>query len=438
MDIETLIKGKESENIEFKESLKEKDDILKTICAFSNGKGGVIMIGVSDKGEPVGVDLGKRTVELLANEIKGSLEPPILPQMEIAKIDSRYLVVIRVLEGINKPYLYKGVAYRRVGSSTQRIPREELERIVIDKYRDKLSFEDRPVDAENSDIDEGEVKKFVAISRERRGIDITYKGKVDFLRRMGLLKSGEPTNAAILLFGKDPQSLFPYCIVKCGRFRDGDLIDEKEINGTITKQLENSLLFLMNNIRTTHTVNESGRREEKWEIPIEVLREVVVNALVHRDYLAPSPVYIKVWDDRIEVVNPGGLLPPLTPEKLKGNHPSVLRNPKIASALFNTGFIERWGYGTNKVVRLCLENGLEEPEFIEEDGFFKVILYRKHMNKYEAKVIEYLKKRSATSAEIAKDLGVNERTARKYLSSLVLKGVAKREKMGRSVRYHLN
>lgn len=162
-----------------------------------------------------------------------------------------------------------------------------------------------------------------------------------------------------------------------------------------------------------------------------------MNALVHRDYRIPSPTYLKVFDDRIEVINPGRLMPPLTPEKLKREHPSILRNPKIANVFFLYGYIERWGYGTNKIVELCIESGLKEPDFLEEDGFFKAVLYRGSVNEMEKIVLELIQEGFNTSSAIAKKLNINERTARKYLLNLLSKNLVRRKRIGRKIVYYI-
>ncbi len=207
------------------------------------------------------------------------------------------------------------------------------------------------------------------------------------------------------------------------------------MHGNLILQVENTLEFLKENLSFKHAIDERGKRVDKYEVPIEVLREAVANAVVHRDYETPSPIYIKVFDDRIEVSNPGKLMPPLTPEKLKGEHPSILRNPKIANVFFLYGFIERWGRGTNKMVELCLKKGLKEPVFQEENNLFKAIIFRETLNELGKRVYELVKQNVNTSAMIAESLGINERTARKHLSNLVSKGLIFRRKIGRKVFY---
>jgi ATP-dependent DNA helicase RecG len=435
MGILDVISKGEDYSTEFKARLSEKREILETICAFSNSNGGTILIGVSDNGEILGVDIGRSTIEELINDIKFSIEPTIIPHVELVEIEGKKIIVIRVAEGLNKPYFFKGVAFRRIGKTNQRIPRDELEKIIVEKYKNLISFEERVFNVGIDEFNEIKVKDFTLEVKVARKIDLTYSTLPEFFQRLGLLNENKPTSVAILCFSKSPQMYFPFAFVKCGRVKDG-IADEKEITGTLLDQVHGTLEFLKNNITLSHTVSENGKRIEHWEIPIEVLREAVVNAIVHRDYEITSPIYVKVFDDRIEIINPGKLLSPLTPEKLKKEHPSILRNPKIANIFFLYGFVERWGYGTNKIVELCIRNGLREPDFVEEESFFKVILYRKSLNEMEKLVLQFVKEGVNTSSKIAKKLKINERTARKYLSSLVSKGLLSKRRIGRRVEYY--
>jgi len=432
--VEIIARG-ESEKVEFKASLSEEREIMETICGFSNTAGGIILVGVNDNGEIVGVETGRKTIDDLLNKIKFSIEPMIIPQIEVVDIEGKKVLVISVAEGINKPYFVGGLSFKRIGKTNQRLTKEELERMILEKYKGLASFEERTIGEAIDEIDEQEIKRFVENVKSARNIVLAYSSIKEFLERLGLLKEGKLTNAAVLCFSRKSELYFSYAILKCGRFRNG-MVSEREITGPLLSQVENGLEFLMEHLSFTHTIGKNGKREERYEVPIEALREALVNAVVHRDYEVASPIYIKIFDDRIEIINPGKLLPPLTPEKLRQEHPSILRNPKIANIFFLYGFIERWGYGTNKMIEACVKNGLKEPEFIEEDGFFKTVIYRRKLNEMEITILELVKKGVNTSSLIAKTLKVDERTARKYLSSLLSKGLIYRKRVGKKIFYY--
>jgi predicted HTH transcriptional regulator len=158
----------------------------------------------------VGVEVGKGVIEGLINEVKSSIEPPVIPQIEMAEVHGRKVLVIRVSEGLNKPYLLKGVAFKRFGRTNQRIPREELERIILEKHKTIPSFEERVFNANLEDIDELKVKNFVAEVKSARNIDLPYASLRDFLERLGLF-TGKLTAAALLCFSKNPPGIHSLC-----------------------------------------------------------------------------------------------------------------------------------------------------------------------------------------------------------------------------------
>ena len=431
-----MLKKGESESLELKESFGEEREILETVCAFSNSRGGRILIGVDDRGRIKGVTLGKNTLQNFLNKVKSSMEPMLIPQLEQVEVEGKTVVVVHVAEGVNKPYFFKGVAFKRVGKSNQRLPKDELEAMILEKHKEAVSFEDRPVETTLEVIDERLMEDFSREASVARRVELRFKNKREFLRRLGAVKNGRPTFYAILFFSRNPQLHVPYAVVKCGTFVGGVLRREREIGEDIREQIEGALGFLRESLNVHFRIDENGKRVETYEVPLEALREAVVNALTHRDYSIPSPVYVKVFEDRLEVINPGKLPPPLTPEELKKDHPSVLRNPKLANLLFLSGFIEKWGRGTNKMVELCVKQGLREPEFVEEDGFFKVIIYRAALNELQRQVLEAVRGREVTSVEVAKELRINERTARKHLSSLCSMGLVAKKRAGRKILYY--
>ncbi|MEM2281952.1 MAG: putative DNA binding domain-containing protein [Candidatus Hadarchaeales archaeon] len=434
-EILKLLKKGENTTLEFKESFAEEKEILETVCAFSNSAGGKIVVGVDDRGKVKGVALGKNTLQNFLNKVKSSMEPAILPQVEQINIGGKKLVILQVSEGIDKPYFLKGVAFKRVGKSNQRIPRDELEKMILKKYKEIISFEDRPVQTSLDVIDESLIVEFVREASLVRRVDLRFGNKEEFLRKFGGLRDGKPTTCALLCFSKSPQLQLPYAMVKCGVFTGGALRRETEVGGDLRAQISGTLDFLRENLTLSFKIDREGRRVETYEIPLEALREAIVNALAHRDYSIPSPVYVKVFEDRVEVTNPGELPEPLTPEDLKRDHPSILRNQKIANFLFLSGFIERWGRGTNKMIEICLSHGLREPEFVEEKGFFKLVLFRGVLKEMERRVLEMAREKELTSVEVARELGVNERTARKYLSALCSAGLLSKKRIGRKISY---
>ena len=436
--LEQVIKKGESEIQEFKESLSDVGSILKSVVAFINAQGGTILVGVKDNGEVVGVDIGKGTIESLTNKIANQIEPRIFPSIEVTSYLERKLIVIRVEEGFNKPYFLKQIAYKRVGKNDLKLNRDELEKIFLQKPM--RGFDTLVSEATLGEASEGNLRKFVDIAREERKMDITFTSTKDMLKKLGMVKNIRPVNAAVLLFCGDPQKYFYHAIIKAGRFKDGEMLDEKTIDGSLRDQIENALNFVKLHTRRRFEITEEGRRKEIWEYPLEAVRELIVNALCHRAYTIPSPVYMKIYDDRITLQNPGGLLPPLTPEKLKEEHPSVLRNPLLAKALYMMGYVEQWGMGTNKVVKLCVSHGLTEPEFLDEGNLFTVVLkglkVSELLNERQMKILKAIKKKGSTKRkELEELLRIPERTLRSDLEKFVKLRLVEKMGKGKEVSY---
>ena len=214
------------------------------------------------------------------------------------------------------------------------------------------------------------------------------------------MRDGKLTNAAVLLFGKNPQRFFIQSETRCARFKGLkplEFIDMKVFGGNIIDQRENALEFVKEHIRL-HAEIKGTERVERWEYPIEAIREAITNAICHRNYETASNVQIRIFDDRIEVWGCGPLPEPLTPEDLKREHKSILRNPQIGKSFFLIKFIEQWGTGTNRMIEQCLGHGLPEPLFEEVAGDF-VVTFRKYniteeilneLNDRQRKAIEYL------------------------------------------------
>ncbi|MGC9104733.1 MAG: ATP-binding protein, partial [Candidatus Methanodesulfokora sp.] len=186
------------------------------------------------------------------------------------------------------------------------------------------------------------VRSFIRRSREVRSALIP-EDELTVLRNLGLIDS-KAKLAALLLFGRNPQSEIPWAIVKVGKFLSGETmpIFEKEIDGDLIEQIERSYGEVLSLIKREIKIRDL-RREEIFEYPLEAVRELIVNAIAHRDYSIRSPIYIRIYDNKIVIESPGGLPPGITVDELKKPHRSVLRNPKIANVLYNLGYIEKWG-----------------------------------------------------------------------------------------------
>ncbi|MGY0288804.1 MAG: RNA-binding domain-containing protein [Candidatus Methanodesulfokora washburnensis] len=436
--IKKIIAEGESEGLEFKRSLSELKEILETVCAFANSHGGTVLVGIDDDGSILGVKISNKTVQKLEREIHDRIEPFVYPKIRIIPVDERIVLSIEVPEGHNKPYLYLGRAFVRIGSVNRRLDREGIEKLLYSKRPsfDSLSFEER------ADIDEGLLKELVGRARERRGMEIEYTNLADVLAKLNLADDKGLKNGAVLLFSPDASFIFPQAVVKLRVVRDGKVVDEDLITGPIIRQVDRALDFIKRNISKGYIIRGS-ERVEMWEYPIKAVREAIVNAIVHRDYSSTSTVQITIKEDSLEVINPGGLPPQLKPEDLKREHPSIPRNPRIARVFYLWGFLEEWGSGTTMMIDACREAGLPDPEFSEEWGFMRVLFRSKKyveklLNEGERRALELIRVKGVTTREeVQRFLGVSEKTARRYLSKLVDLGLVRVEGRGKNIKYRL-
>lgn len=458
MKISNIIGTSESTTIEWKPSLSQINEIIETIVAFSNTEGGKIFIGVSNTGKILGVQIGKGTIESLTNRISQHTDPKIHPRITTKKIGNKSIIIVEIKESADKLNLAFGKSYERVGKSTVQMSKEEYERRILEKHKDKIQFDKQICKEANiKDIDKSKLRWFLRKAKEERNYDIDPEIPIiEGLERLKLIKNKRLTNIAILLFGKEPDKFFPQVKIRAGRLKgvDGlDFIDMKVLEGTIPELREKAMKFILEHIR--HGIFfDANRRYDKWEYPLRALEEVLNNALAHRDYFSNADIHISVYDDRIEVWNPGELLPPLKLADLKRKHASIPRNRFLADKLFLIKYIEEWGRGTNRIVDEMLENKLPEPEFTNYSGGFAVTLMgpgrsfeeriekeKLHIldiNDRQKKAIEYLKTNNVISTKAYMKLNkVSDKTAFLELNELLKKDVLIKEGNGRATIYRL-
>jgi ATP-dependent DNA helicase RecG len=445
----------ESEQLEFKSSPGEWKEIVETVSAFSNGIGGKILVGVSNSGKPIGITIGKNTVEDLTNKIVTNTEPKVYPEITLVNVDEVDAIAINIKPSPDRLVLAFGRPFKRVGKSTLRMSKDEYERAIVEKHREELRFDSRFCqEAELTDINKAKLKEFLRNASTERGLDINPNEPAkDVIMQLKLGKGERITNAAVLLFGKKPQDYFIQAEIKCIRFKGTGvtetMIDMKDIGGNIIDQVIEAEKFIYNHISLTSWI-EGGKieRVEKWEYPPKAIREALANAIAHRDYRSSSKVQIRIFDDRIELWNPGRLPEGWTVETLKGKHESIPFNPLIARAFFWIRYIEEVGTGTNKILEWCREWGLPEPDF-EYTGTGMVITLKKpelagedlknlDLSVRLKKIIEYLKESGRITTDIcAKLLNTSNDTALRELIKLKSLNIIDKRGVGRATYYVL-
>jgi len=442
----TKIIDKEGQTLEFKRQWTDR--AFEDLAAFANTDGGTLLLGIRDDGEIVCAKIDDRELQRISNRIASHLG--ITPTIRVVEMDGRPVLEIRVDPA---PGLvpYRGRYLRRVGATNRDFSPDELARHSL--TRSGRSWDSLPSEWILEELDLEALRRFARLVRARLP-HFDPSNPEQSLRNLNLMEGERLKNAGVLLFGKQPQRLFPQAQVRIGIFRGTEILDSHDFSGTLWDQLDGAMarfrqvLKVRFDIQVEEPSLEGLQRKEIWEYPLEALREAVVNALIHRDYTYPADIQIRLEEDRLEVWNPGELPPPLTPEALYSPHSSVLRNPLIAQAFHFAGVIERWGTGTTRIIRLCREQGLPEPDFANWQGGFRVTflqdpytperLRKMGLNDRQIEAVLYVKEQGEISNRAYRRLtGVSDETARQELMALVKRSLLRVQGKGRATRYVL-
>jgi ATP-dependent DNA helicase RecG len=419
----------ESQNIEWKESWR--DEYLKWICGFANAKGGKIIIGKNDNGEIVGVAKAKRLMEEIPNKIQTQLG--IICDVDLKEENGKDYIEIDV-----KPYdvliSYQGKYHYRSGSTKQELKGNALNNLLLKKAGKTWDDVVEPR-ANFKDIDISAIEAFKkgASASKRLPFIAEEENLGQILDNLLLLEDGNLKRSAILLFGKNPCRFFINAFVKIGRFgqSDDDLRFQEVVEGN-TFQLADKVIEVLDRKFFVSPISYKGlQRVESWEYPYEAIREVILNAIVHRDYMG-APIQISVYDDKLIVWNEGSLPEDLTFEDLKKKHSSRPHNPILASAFFKGGLIEAWGRGTIKIINECKKAGLPEPIIEYSSGGISVTILKNQFNEKslieiglstrQIKAIEYLKENKSITNKIYQEIcEVSKATATRDLTELIEK-----------------
>ncbi len=369
------IKNGENKSLEFKETLPKNESIAKTVIAFSNTSGGKLIVGVNDKREIVGVDDSNifETEDKISSIIFDSCSPNILPEMYTLNIEGKLLLVIEVFRGNLLPYYLKkegknNGTYIRIGATNREASFENI--VELERQKRNISYDEE-----------------ICYEKEFKGLDLTILYRrfeslnkqlnIEKLKNLKLIKEEHnrlyPTNALMILLGTPL-----HCSVKCAKFKGTTMelfIDKKEYSGDIFTILENSMAFIQNHINLRGEI-KGLVRTDTYEIPTVALREALINALIHRDYInGGRDIKVGIYDDIVNIVSPGSFPHSITMDDIT-NGRSEARNRVIANLFKELGLIEQWGSGINRIKKQCLEAGLKEPQIKEQNDFVDVEFYR--------------------------------------------------------------
>jgi len=377
-ELENLIANGESDRLEFKRSTGQRTRAAKTVCAMLNGLGGFVFFGVTDQGKIIGQEVSSKTLEDISNEMR-EIEPPAFPDMETISLPSGNAVIALRVPGSGGLYAYKGRPFIRNGPTTIQMPRSEYDRRLIEKLHATKRWENEPVEEGVTvrDLDAEEIRITLDNAIQLGRLEPTGRRDIEsILLGLELIREGRLLNAAVALYGKSDQlkSLYPQMGIRLGRFRGkdrlADFTDNRQYWGHAFAILRRAESFLMDHVPIAGRVI-SGKmvREDQPGYPPRATREALANALCHRDYTIPGgAVAVAMYNDHLEITNPGALHFGITPEKLTQPHESRPWNPIIANVLYRSGIIERWGSGTLNIIDWCMENGNPAPAWSEQAG----------------------------------------------------------------------
>jgi ATP-dependent DNA helicase RecG len=449
-DLSALIQAGESDTVELKQSTGATREIVETVSAFANARGGTLLIGVTNTGTICGVTIGQDTLEALSNTIQQQTDSKVFPVLTTAVIHGKTVVVLRIEESPLKPVLVQGRGFKRIGRSNHVLSSTEVAQLSLASW--SLSWDTGPAEGYGlAHLDPAAVRRFLVAAQQERHLDISSEMPLEeALEKLDLWRNGQPMRAGLLLFGREPQRFLRQSEVRVARFKGVEplqFLDMQVIEGGLIAQRAAVMAFIQRHISMAADV-KGLEREERWEYPLEALREAVTNALCHRDYRDPGNVQVRIFDDRLEVWNPGTLPPELSLEALRRTHRSVPRNRLIAHAFFLIKFIEQWGTGTLRMIEACREAGLPEPEFAERSGAFVVTFRQSKLTREylaglglsarQIAAVEYIQAHGRiTNREYVALTHVARPTATRDLTDLVAKGLVQQHGKGRGSYFTL-
>lgn len=444
--------GVESVNLEFKREIPKNQQVVKTVVGFCNNLGGRLVIGVDDSGEILGIDEAEatETMSSLQQAIYQSCTPPILPSVYTQRIGDKLLLIVEVSMGMNKPYfitregLLQGV-YMRVGAHTQKASAELTHELQWQAKNHSL--DELPVYlARVEDLDQERINHFFAhrslnlMESEQKASLLHYKVLTEEHKQI------YPSIAGVLLFGMQPQNFLSESFIICSHFKGvmgREVLATRDCTGNLFQQLNDALDFIRSRLNKSFIIR-STQREETLEVPEIALREIVVNAIVHRNYQIPGPTKIAIYDDRVEVFSPGAFPGPLQVDQLELGM-TYIRNRVIARVFRESGLVEKLGSGFISLFSSYREYGLPTPRVINGDDFVKCILPRAdlieispHTDTKNSWMRLFDSVESINIQDVMKYCHVSRSMAGRMLKLLVETGVLVQIGKGPSTRYKKN
>lgn len=378
LELLDLIQKGESSVVQFKVRINDAYKIGTEMVAFSNTKGGLIIIGIDDKtGDIQGLSFEEiaKTNQLLANAASDNVKPQIFIETETIEVDNNNIVIAKIFEGQSKPHTdNKGIIWLKNGSDKRKVvAREEMARLLQDSgnlFADETLVNGTTV----NDIDEELFQEFI-LKKTKKTIEEIGQSTSTVLSNLGMIKEGKLSLGGLLLFGKNPQKLRPTFTVQCVSFVGNDISSteyrdkEEPFTGNLKELYEKTLSFITRNLKKKQ-IKEGFNSQPELEIPIQTIEELLVNALIHRDYFILSSIKLFIFDNRIEIISPGKLPNTLTIDNIKIGT-SIPRNPILfTNARYILPFV-----GVGSGIPRAIENSpdLELINDVDREVFVSII-----------------------------------------------------------------
>ena len=433
MDLVDTLRRPEGKTLEFKRDLSSPDGVLRTLVAFANTAGGTLLIGVEDATRHVrGVKQPLDLEERLASLISDSILPRLIPDLEILPWRRAHVLAVQVYPSPGRPHYLRregreaGV-YVRVGSTNRHADAEMIEELR--RYARGEAFDEQAM----PDLD-SEALDFRVASESFAPVRKLVRADLETLRLVTTHQGRKvPTVGGVLLFGRDRSRLFPDAWIQAGRFAGTDktrIADQLEIRAYPIQAIEAAIGFVQKHALHGARIG-AVRRSERWNLPPAAVREAVVNAVAHADYAQRgAPIRLSVFDDRLEVENPGLLPFGLTVDDLRSGI-SKLRNRVIGRVFHALGLVEQWGSGIQRMTDACLSAGIAPPELEEIATRFRVTVRTARTG---ARVVDPVDEiilralapgKGLSTREIAEAIDRSPRAARTRMASLVERGLVR-------------
>lgn len=387
-DIKKLIASDESRTLELKKTTGELKDGMHSACAFLNTEGGWLVFGVAPKSlKIIGQEVTDATQREIAQSLAG-LDPAVDAHIEYIDVPDYpgNKVIAMHFDGWvwgERPHTFHGCPYYKVESTTKVMPHDMYDERIRAHQPQLYSWEGQTADSVTlADLNEKHIRGCIRLGVEGGRIPASAMSTSieEVLAKWKLQKNGVPTNGAVMLFS-DNIDEFPQFRLRMARFvgnNKNEFIDNQRVEGGFFTLLDAGMAFFFKHLNLSGKItNHSLQREEQLEVPYKALREALINSLCHRQWekynLTNS---IAIYDDRIEIANPGIFPPQITPESIKEPHESYPYNLKIAEALYKSTYLESWGSGAKRIMDACREQGVEEPSWRWDGGFIIVTFKR--------------------------------------------------------------